>query len=136
MSDLHQIDDTLWQGGWPGYRVNRLPSLFRYVVNIYGREGYDIDPGVEMIVRRWHDNSILPDHIELEQTAKFINESRAKGPTLVHCEGGWNRSGLVTALALIRSGMTADEAITLLRTKRSPSVLFNPYFETWLRELA
>jgi len=128
---ITQIDDTLWQGGWPGYRVNRLPSLFRFVVNIYGKEGYEIEPGVEMIVRRWHDNYVIP--LDVEETADWINEARAKGPTLVHCEGGWNRSGLACGLALIKSGMTPDDAIALLRSKRSERVLFNPYFVEYLR---
>jgi hypothetical protein len=40
----------------------------------------------------------------------------------------------VAGLALVRSGMTPDAAIALLREKRSPAVLCNPTFEQWLRE--
>lgn len=54
---------------------------------------------------------------------------------LIRCQAGLNRSGLVTALVLIREGYTADEAISLLRSTRSQSVLFNKQFEKWLRNL-
>jgi protein-tyrosine phosphatase len=42
-------------------------------------------------------------------------------------------SSLVTARALVLSGLTADEAIALIREKRSPACLCNPSFERWLR---
>lgn len=54
---------------------------------------------------------------------------------LIRCQAGLNRSGLVSALVLIRDGYTADEAIALLRETRSSSVLFNKQFERWLRNL-
>jgi len=53
---------------------------------------------------------------------------------LVRCQAGMNRSGLVTALILMKEGYTADEAITLIRTKRHPNALFNKSFVNWLRK--
>jgi protein-tyrosine phosphatase len=50
----------------------------------------------------------------------------------VHCQAGLNRSGLVTALALILNGMSPERAIGLLRQKRTPLVLCNGAFEAWL----
>ncbi len=50
----------------------------------------------------------------------------------MHCQAGINRSGLVTALALVEEGMKAVDAIALLRAKRSPAVLCNRAFEQWL----
>jgi len=41
---------------------------------------------------------------------------------------------LIMALVLIREGYTADEAINLIRTKRSKHALFNGRFENWLKE--
>ncbi len=57
---------------------------------------------------------------------------------LVHCTEGLNRSGVVVARALMDMGMTATEAIDLVRRRRGPSVdgfpaLSNPAFEDWLR---
>ena len=36
--------------------------------------------------------------------------------------------------ALVLGGMTADDAIALIREKRSPACLCNPSFERWLRQ--
>ena len=38
---------------------------------------------------------------------------------------GWNRSGLITALALMKSGYDPKEAIDLIRARRSPHALCN-----------
>ena len=53
---------------------------------------------------------------------------------LIRCQAGMNRSRLIMALVLIREGYTADEAINLIRTKRSKHALFNGRFEKWLKE--
>ena len=51
---------------------------------------------------------------------------------LSRCQAGWNRSGLITALILIRDGYTPEDAINLIRSKRSPYALCNPRFTHWL----
>ncbi|MEY4078517.1 MAG: hypothetical protein RIS80_286 [Actinomycetota bacterium] len=53
---------------------------------------------------------------------------------LLRCQGGKNRSGLVAASVLMRDGFSADDAIELLRQKRSQDVLFNEHFVEALRE--
>mgnify|MGYP001561544085 FL=1 len=62
----------------------------------------------------------------------IVNGFAKRGPTLVHCQAGLNRSGLVAANALRLRGMPASEAIALLRRQRSPAVLCNSAFEEWL----
>jgi hypothetical protein len=52
---------------------------------------------------------------------------------LVRCYHGYNRSGLVVAHALIRRGSTADEAIRLIRARRSSWALHNDLFVDYLR---
>jgi protein-tyrosine phosphatase len=52
---------------------------------------------------------------------------------LVRCYHGYNRSGLVVAHALIRRGRTAEEAIRLIRARRSPWALHNELFTEYLR---
>jgi protein-tyrosine phosphatase len=49
-----------------------------------------------------------------------------------NCQAGLNRSSLVVATALMLDGMTAGEAIALIRAVRSPACLCNPAFEEWL----
>ena len=52
---------------------------------------------------------------------------------LVRCQAGLNRSGLVTALILMTSGMDADSAIALIRSNRAEIALFNDHYVEWLR---
>ena len=68
----------------------------------------------------------------IEGLAVWLNKCRKDGRTLIHCQAGLNRSSLVTAYALMLDGMEAQEAITLLRKKRSEAVLCNSSFESWL----
>ena len=55
---------------------------------------------------------------------------------LIRCQAGLNRSGLVTALVLMREGYSAQRAIDLIREKRSGWALFNKNFVKWLLETA
>jgi hypothetical protein len=56
------------------------------------------------------------------------------GGVLVRCQAGLNRSGLVTALILIKDGHTPEEAINTIRTHRGPDALFNMNFANWIIE--
>lgn len=51
---------------------------------------------------------------------------------LVRCQAGYNRSGVVCALALMRMGMSPIAAIGLLRDRRSQLVLCNEKFEEYI----
>jgi protein-tyrosine phosphatase len=55
---------------------------------------------------------------------------------LVRCQAGLNRSGLVTALILMTSGLDADTAISLIRSNRADIALFNEHYVAWLRSEA
>ena len=57
---------------------------------------------------------------------------QAGARVLVRCQAGLNRSGLITALALMNHGLSADDAITLIREQRSPDALFNWAFEDYI----
>ena len=72
----------------------------------------------------------LPTIIELAQWAhaKWSSGKRVN----IRCQAGLNRSGLITALTLMISGMSADEAIDTLREKRSTYALCNGEYEHWL----
>jgi hypothetical protein len=72
----------------------------------------------------------LPTIIEL---AQWAHAKWAAGKKVnIRCQAGLNRSGLVTALTLMISGLSADEAIETLRTKRSSYALCNGEYEHWL----
>lgn len=76
----------------------------------------------------------LPTIIELAQWAhaKWQSGKRVN----IRCQAGLNRSGLITALTLMLSGKSADEAIDLIREKRSGYALCNSDYEAWLRNHA
>ena len=59
---------------------------------------------------------------------QWINGDRL----LVRCQAGLNRSGLVTALILIESGLDAQSAILQIRSQRADYALCNSEFERWL----
>jgi hypothetical protein len=73
------------------------------------------------------------DQKELFETVKFAHTQWVKGKrVLIRCQAGLNRSGLVTALVLMRTGYTAIEAITIIRETRSEYALFNNEFVEFL----
>jgi len=72
----------------------------------------------------------LPTIIEL---AQWAHSKWAAGMKVnIRCQAGLNRSGLVTALVLIKEGYSADQAIDLIRAKRGDDALCNYQFEQWL----
>lgn len=129
------VEGNLWQGGTPADSPSRsVPAYFRFVLSLYPWQRYTVPATTEFREERLYDAGKIPDPRLLADLADWVNEKRAIGPTLVHCQAGLNRSALVTAYALIRAGMQPRDAIALLRRQRSPAVLSNEYFEAWLRD--
>ncbi|ANH93411.1 MULTISPECIES: dual specificity protein phosphatase family protein [unclassified Streptomyces] len=65
-----------------------------------------------------------------EAACAALDEGRR---VLVRCWSGYNRSGLVVGHALMLRGSGADEAIGLIRARRSPWALHNELFADYLR---
>jgi hypothetical protein len=128
----HIVDD-LWTGGC--IDGVPLPADFRYVVSLYPWERYALAEGTQRVEYELLDAAFVPEESTLYEAAKRVRDAAAKGTTLVHCQAGLNRSGLVAGLALVLDGYTPEEAIDLLRRRRSPAVLCNPVFEAWLLDL-
>lgn len=129
VSLFSQIDGNLWSGGCP---VEEAPPHFDYIVSLYPWGRYKVHTHQVYTVATLFDGEEIPNEKKLEVLAAHVNVCRASGPTLVHCQAGLNRSSLVTALALIRGGMTPVAAIALMREKRCDAVLCNEHFERWL----
>lgn len=129
---VSRITGDLWQGGCEEGLV--LPSAVRHLVSLYPWERYTIRKAIdsELYVRMYDAEDAGVDEETLVRLATWINECRKTGVTLVHCQAGLNRSGLLAGLALVLEGREPVEAIELLRTTRSPAVLCNPAFEQWL----
>jgi hypothetical protein len=82
----------------------------------------------------------IPDNLisdidlnRLRKAVDFAHQQWKSGDrVLIRCQAGLNRSGLVTALVLIKDGYSADEAINLIRAQRGDYALCNSHFEQWL----
>ena len=73
------------------------------------------------------------DLSRLRQAVNWGFKQWKKGDrVLVRCQAGLNRSGLVTALILIKNGMSAEDAIRTIRNNRADIALFNEHFVYWL----
>lgn len=136
---ISHVMDNLWQGGWDfGLEV---PFEIKHVISLYPwgkyKAAHELSTHKEVRAYDSADEDSIGGMTEKEvlDLAAFVNECRADAPTLVHCQAGLNRSGLIAATALVLNGDVASgaEAIALLREKRSPAVLCNKTFEHWVR---
>lgn len=128
---VSKITDNLWQGGCENGLV--LPTEVVHVVSLYPWEAYKVRHELQSHTSvRLYDDLDGPDREQMVALARWINVCRKTGVTLVHCQAGLNRSGLLAGLALVLEGRTPADAVALLRSTRSPAVLCNPVFEDWL----
>jgi len=71
------------------------------------------------------------------RAAVWIGKTHESGKRLlVTCEMGWNRSGLLVALALVFEGYSADAAVMLVRQARGRAALGNAHFEAYVHGVA
>lgn len=109
---------------------------FDLVVSLYRRRGADHGPleGVEHIASPVLDHGFdvadLPAMRDLADRVAY--DLRAHRRVLVRCQAGYNRSGLVVALTLLRLGYSAAGAIDLIRARRSPHALCNDRFVRYI----
>lgn len=139
-----EIAPNLFMGGTDDDDVIHLPQLSRSP-----RRDLPFDSIVTMYAwarpADWHvqefrygilDASI--SHIDLNRLRQAVewgyNQWMSGDRVLVRCQAGLNRSGLVTALILIKSGLNAESVIELLRDRRSEYALCNGEYEQWLIE--
>ena len=91
--------------------------------------------GVEERRFGFPDANIIQEYIPtIVELAQWAHAKWAAGKKVnIRCQAGLNRSGLVTALTLMISGMSAQDAINTLREKRSDYALCNGEYERWLK---
>lgn len=125
------ITSDLWMGGCTDGLV--LPREVTDVVSLYPWERYTVRHELRSFLEvRMYDAAAIPNRDEVDRLADWVNARRSDGVVLVHCQAGLNRSGLVTAVALVRSGMSGADAIGLLRANRCDAVLCNPTFHEFV----
>ncbi|MFE2628709.1 protein phosphatase [Streptomyces sp. NPDC059374] len=136
-----EIVPGLWMGGhqFRG-RAGQLEFAvvrdeFDLVQSLLRLPGHGPEPGVEHHVWPIPDGPL--DGTQLAgviRLADAVTEALdAERRVLVRCYHGYNRSGLVVAQALVRRGHSADRAIRLIRSRRSPWALHNELFVDYLR---
>lgn len=126
-NNVDKIRDNLWLGGSP-----QNVTEYQYVFCFNGKTGYYIPNYTTVVVYPFEDAAWMPPEDKIHELAKQVLAYSKRAPTLVHCSAGLNRSALVMALALMYDGMTAQDAIALLREKRGEDVLHNKTFVEWL----
>jgi protein-tyrosine phosphatase len=124
---ISKITDDLYQGGCMNGLV--LPDEIKNLVSLYPWERYLLHHDVHSFLEVKMYDSLDQSFDQVVEIARWVNAGRKDGPTLVHCQAGLNRSSLVACVALILDGMKSDDAVALLREKRSPACLCNPAFE-------
>lgn len=112
------------------------PAPFDSVVCMYGHAnpiGYYVREQRFGIADAELDEESKP---EIRQLAQWLHSEWKMGKRVAaKCQAGWNRSGLIAALVLLQEGFTSDDAISLIRQKRSPNALCNPHFVAFIREV-
>ena len=137
-----EILPGLYQGGTEfGDEVHvarGIPTItrdhFDTVVTLYA-SAQPVDWYVKEIRLGFFDHSEVDlDEHDLANAVRTAYRDWSRGKrVLIRCQAGWNRSGLITALVLLLEGYSPDEAIDLIRQRRSPHALCNSYFERWIR---
>jgi protein-tyrosine phosphatase len=106
---------------------------FDAVVTMYSW-AHPTDWGVQEMRYGIPDSEIK--HINLEKLFEVaywgFNRWLAGDRVLVRCQAGLNRSGLITCLILMLKGYSQEQAINLIREKRSQVALFNHNYISWL----
>lgn len=130
---ISHIHKNLWQGGC--IDGVKLPDDFEFVVSLYPWEKYALGGDTARLEYELYDAAEVPDERQLFDVAHMVNAFADRGKTLVHCQAGLNRSGLIAGLALVLDGQgSPDDVIDLMREQRCDMVLCNGSFESWLRK--
>ncbi len=74
--------------------------------------------GIQLFYLPTPDTQPLTIEQLLEGSAWVLEQIRAGGKVLIHCEHGVGRSVLLTAAALVRDGFSTEAALRLIQTKR------------------
>jgi protein-tyrosine phosphatase len=131
---MSKIAENLYQGGCTSGLV--LPSFVQHLVSLYPWESYELTHQLESSLCVAMYDSVDQDMDGVLDIASWVNSRRRSGVVFVHCQGGLNRSSVVTGAALVMNDeMTGPEAVAYLRKTRSAACLCNPVFEKWLAEL-
>lgn len=103
------------------------------VVGLAGHKHEGLEQyGITYIFEKIPDGKRVNEQLVQEVLERAVrSQSENGGAILCHCHAGRNRSGLMSALLLLRLGYTPIQAIDIVRTGR-PNALANPTFVEFL----
>lgn len=137
LSPKDGVEGELWQSGTP--RLHELSGRrYDMVVGMEMDQTQRVSQGMPAHgygIHIWHPihDSFVKDANAIRQIAGLVAERVDSGDkVLVHCTAGLNRSGIVSARAMMYLGWSATDAIAILRQRRDAYALCNPEFEKWL----
>lgn len=139
-----EILPGLWQGGTPPEdRVNR--GNLKRITRVQFQSVFTMAAHANPVGNRVREfrfailDADMQDFDPTEDLFPFVvlahNEWKSGRKTLIRCISGRNRSGLLLALVLIREGYSPEDAISMVRRKRSNDSLSNEVFTEWLRSV-
>ncbi|MFF5028541.1 dual specificity protein phosphatase family protein [Streptomyces collinus] len=139
-SPWNEIEPGLWMGGHEfrgrsgGLEFAVVRDQFDVVLSLLRLPGHGPGSGTEHHVWPIPDGPLDGTQLAgVMRLARAAQEALDAGRSvLVRCHHGYNRSGLVVAHTLVRRGLTAEKAITLIRVRRSPWALHNELFVEYL----
>lgn len=117
-------------------RFEDAPVKYDAVVTLYAWAA-PMGFGVEERRLGFPDAELRTEYITQihELSAWAHREWQAGKRVLIRCAGGMNRSGLITALILMRSGFSAADAIHAIQERRSVQALSNDSFVQYLYQI-
>ncbi|XRQ09261.1 protein-tyrosine phosphatase family protein [Actinomadura welshii] len=136
----HEIVPGLWMGGHYYEDADGRPAPaivsdeFDAVISLHREDGHGPAAHVEHHYADLPDGPLTAGQLEtvclLAETA--VDAVRDGRRVLVRCHSGYNRSGLVVAQSLIGMGYSAEDAVFLVRYRRSRWALNNHMFVDYL----
>ena len=141
-----EILPGLWQGGTHDFDTLDFPKhypiwnqekLFDSVATLYAL-AHPVGWGISERRFGFPDSALDEKNLpEIHTLADWVYDEWKSGKkVLVRCQQGWNRSGIIMALALIKDGYKPKDAIDLIRARRSPHALCNKDFVRYLEDLS
>ncbi len=141
---ISEILPGLFMGGTDDYDTTRFPKTLPSLATVPEYDSvatmYAYAHPMGWHVSEWRYGlpdgplSAVSEHQVTRMADWLYGEWQAGKAVLSRCQQGWNRSGLVVALVLLRAGYTPAEAIRLIREKRSPHALCNADFVDFIHE--
>lgn len=142
-----EVTHNLWMGGMY-YGPSMSPCApnrgdFDVVISMAGRGNLSTRPhhSIEQYAFLIDDGQLGKDELALVYEARDLAVAAvmAGRKTLVRCQAGLNRSGLVVALTLLllppfRGACCSLHAIALVQGKRSQHALHNPHFVDYIKQ--